>query len=70
MASSSSIEIKEKPTSQTSPPPLTSKEASGSYLWEVEDETQVSHFLAAENGKRLKSLPFSIGKLQWLLEGI
>ena len=69
MASSASIEIKQTPP-QTSLPPLTSSEASGSYLWEVEDQTQVSHFLAAENGKRLKSLPFSIGKLQWLLEGI
>ena len=67
MASSS--DNKSKKSAKVFVPTLTETEAAGSYLWEVEDQTQVSDFLSAENGKRLKSLPFSIGKLQWLLEG-
>eukprot|EP01084_Bolivina_argentea_P173644 300787_1 len=49
-------------------PQLTSADATGSYLWEIVNEEQISAFLEAENSKRFKSSPFSIGKLQWLLE--
>jgi len=50
------------------PTPLSMDEAQGSYVWEVAESVEVADFLAAGNGKLLKSKPFSIGHLMWLLE--